>query len=263
MKNHWREYPGRWGLVSPPLRPTPETVQRIQTIVGGRSVPALLLGVTPELAQAFEALVAVDFNPAMIAKVWPGDTATKRAIDANWLHLTAKHGSFRAVIGDGSLNNIACPSEIRRLLNIVMELLEPGGTFACRLFERPNSLISEDVLRRTISGRAALNFHAFKWMIAMHLAERHGANVPVAEILRAFEDLCPDRDRLSSATGWPMEVISTIDVYRGSSIEYSFPNRCEFEGAIPSGAGKVSFSTSGSYDLSECCPILSFSKPRE
>jgi len=79
-------------------------------------------------------------------------------------------------------------------------------------------------------------------------------------ILQRFNELHPDRDELAQRTGWPRAAIDTIDVYRGSPVMYVFPNRQEFTAALPGGIGDVRFTDCGSYDLANCCPILSFRK---
>lgn len=259
--SHWQKYHARWAQIQPPLRPNEDVVERLLQLAKPSVRNIVLLGVTPELADAFGTVTAIDKNPAMIANVWPGDSATKAAIEADWLQVELPRTTFDAVIGDGSLNNVSCPEGISILLQRAMDWLVPGGVFACRLFERPADKITADQLLRTAGSKATLNFHAFKWQIAMHIAASAGANVPVSEILRRFNELCPDRDTLAATTGWPRQSIDTIDVYRGSDIVYSFPDRSEFQGTIPTKAVDVGFHAAGTYDLAECCPILSFRKP--
>jgi len=257
--SHWQRYHTRWSLIQPPLRPDPDVINAVKTYAGQGQT--LLLGVTPELADPFDHLDAVDRNPAMIKNVWPGDTMRKRAIEGNWLEIELPPCAYAAVIGDGSLNNLAWRSEIARMLERAMQWLRPGGRFACRLFERPAAGFSRRQLQRGASETAGINFHAFKWQVAMHLAQERGANVPVASILQSFNELFPDRDELSRTTGWPRQVIDTIDVYQGSHISYSFPDRREFIEALPQDAIDVTFTPCGSYDLAACCPILTFQKP--
>ena len=259
--SHWQKYHARWSKIHPPLRPNEEVVQTFQSLVDRNSLHVLLLGVTPELADAFEHIHAIDKNPAMIANVWPGDTPTKKAIEADWLTIDLPQKSFDAVIGDGSLNNVSYPTEASHLLERALHQLKPGGVFACRLFERPQLPFTEKHLQRVSAEPAHINVHAFKWQVAMHLAERDGANVPVQSILHFINTLCPDRDHLAATTGWPRAEIDTIDIYEGSAIVYAFPNRKEFETAVPSHAQKLAFVECGTYDLAACCPIMTFQAP--
>lgn len=258
--SHWQKYHARWAQIQPPLRPDEDVVRALQVLTANPSGPVLLLGVTPELADAFDQVHAIDKNPAMIEKIWPGDTSLKKAEQGDWLLKSLPPDHFDAVVGDGSLNNVACPGELEMLLRRARDCLAPGGTFACRLFERPDAPYAISDLRFTASRQAAINFHAFKWQLAMHIAESNRTMVPVAAILNLLEELFPDRDRLSRDSGWPRSAIDTIDVYRGSPVEYSFPNRREFLDALPGGIGDVTFTSCGSYDLSDRCPILSFRK---
>jgi len=259
--SHWQKYHARWSQIQPPLRPDPDVVTCIQHCVGDLTGPVLLLGVTPELADAFDQVDAVDRNPAMITNVWPGNAGDKKAVEGNWLDITLPGDHYAAVIGDGSLNNIAWPNEIAHLLDRVMQWLKPGGTFACRLFERPPGGYSRRHLQRIAAEPATINFHAFKWQVAMHLAQERGANVLVTAILALVNELFPDRDELSRTTGWPRSAIDTIDVYQGSPVSYCFPDRTEFTEALPASATNVRFLACGHYDLAACCPVLTFEKP--
>lgn len=257
--SHWQRYHARWSQIQPPLRPDPDVINAVRAYAG--TGHTLLLGVTPELADVFDHLDAVDQNPAMIANVWPGDTTHKKAIEGNWLEIERPIGAYAAVIGDGSLNNLAWRSGIARVLERAMRWLRPGGHFVCRVFERPPDGYSRRHLLRIASETANINFHAFKWQVAMHLAQERGANVPVASILDLINELFPNRDNLARVTGWPRQAIDTIDIYQGSHVSYSFPDRREFLEALPLNAVDVTFTPCGSYDLAACCPILTFHKP--
>jgi SAM-dependent methyltransferase len=259
--SHWEKYHTRWAHVEPPLRCGAEVVREVQSIVGRAEGTVLLLGVTPELADAFDEVFAVDKNPSMIANVWPGDSAGKRAIAADWLEMNSQGEAFAAIVGDGSLNNLGYPSDIKKLLGNALEMLTPGGRFACRLYERPSSPFTIDDILMAASVPASINFHALKWMIAMHLAAQNDAMVPVAQILATFNKLFPDREKLSRSTGWPRTGIDTIDLYQDSAMSYSFPSREEFLAIIPEGAIEVEFRRCGTYYLASCCPILAFRRP--
>jgi hypothetical protein len=259
--SHWAKYHTRWALIEPPLRCSAEVVREVQSIVGRAQGTVLLLGVTPELADAFDEVFAVDKNPSMIANVWPGDSAGKRAVAADWLEMSSQAGTFAAVVGDGSLNNLGYLSDIKKLLDISLEMLTPGGRFVCRLFERPSSPFTIDDIMMAAGAPASVNFHALKWMIAMHVAAQHGATVAVTQILATFNKLFPDRERLSRDTRWPRAAIDTIDLYQDSAMSYSFPSRKEFLAIIPDHAIEVEFRSCGTYNLASCCPILAFRKP--
>jgi hypothetical protein len=235
--SHWRKYHARWAQIAPPLRPD----ECLRALAGGGDGRVLLLGVTPELADAFSSVFAADKNPAMVANVWPGDTPTKEAAVVDWLDLDLSVGPFAAVVGDGSLNVVPYPRETWLLTARVFELMAPGSRFACRLYERPERPFTRDDLMDTASRPAPISFHAFKWQLAMHLAEQVGASIPVALLREQFNDMFPDRDELSRRTGWPRAAIELMDVYRGSPVVYAFPNRQEFLAVLPEGIGDTRF----------------------
>jgi hypothetical protein len=257
---HWQKYHATWSKLEAPLRPNAETLSKIVELTGPVTGPVLLLGVTPELAQSYEHVLGVDKNKAMIDNVWPGNTATKQARHADWLDLEESKNHFAAAVGDGSLNAVTTLREMRQVLARVVDLLAPQGRFACRLYERPETPFTEEHLRDLGSRPATVNFHAFKWQLAMHLAEASGAAIPVVLIRERFNELFPDRDKLARDTGWPRGLIDMIDIYRGSPTTYVFPNRREFLDALPKGISEARFEPCGSYDLAQCCPMLTFAK---
>jgi SAM-dependent methyltransferase len=254
--NHWQEYHKKWSALRPPLRPNSEIIDKVRELVGERDQRVLLLGATPELALAFESVVGVDKNRGMLDNLWPGDTPTRKAVAADWLTLDGSLGRFSAAIGDGSCNAVTFPNDLSRLLEQVRDHLEPGGRFVCRIYERPDPMPPLSRLMAEVAGKARINFHALKWHLAMRVAEETEPTVPVASILARFEELFPDRDRLAERTGWPREIVDTIDTYRGSAVAYCFPNRREFLALMPKGLGKASFHASGTYDLAEWCPMF-------
>ena len=259
--NHWQTFPARWALLKPPLRPDPSVIDCVRSLVGADAAPVLLLGVTPELAAAFAEVEAVDRSAEMIAALWPGDGPRKRAIRGDWLDLGGE-ARFAAVVGDGSPNALTSLEDASFLLRIAAELLLPGGTFACRLYERPEVPFTVDDLIETTSRPGVMNFHAFKWQLARHIAEATSPTVQVASILERFAALFPDRAALARRTGWSRAEIDTIDVYAGSPLAYTFPDRIEFTRLLPPGIEGARFLPCGDYDMAACCPILTFRKAR-
>lgn len=257
---HWQNYPANWAKLVPPLRPDAQIIAKVKELTGEIAGPVLLLGVTPELAQAYEHVQGIDKSKAMIERTWPGDTATRKVRHADWLDLIEPKAHFAAAVGDGSLNAVGSLRETKLLLERVIDLLASGGRFACRLYERPVQAFTKDHLLELGSAAATLNFHAFKWQLAMHLADEVGASMPVVLIRERFNELFPDRDRLARDTGWPRQIIDMIDIYRGSPTLYVFPSREEFLSVLPAGISAARFEPSGRYDMAECCPMLAFSK---
>ena len=60
--NHWLEYHRAWSRLTPPLRPHAEVIAAVRQQIAGFPGRALLLGVTPELADVVSDLVAIDRN---------------------------------------------------------------------------------------------------------------------------------------------------------------------------------------------------------
>jgi hypothetical protein len=172
------------------LCPGNAVIDEVKRLVGQRQSPILLLGVTPELAHAFDMVQAVDRNPAMFDSVWPGDTEFKKARVGDWLQLEDPDDSFLEVIGDGSLNSLTYPDDISWPIGILARLLSTGGIFACRLFERPTVPTTLDAILAAPRSPAKFNFHALKCMIATQLAAERGANVPAdnAEFISTLQD---------------------------------------------------------------------------
>jgi len=147
---------------------------------------------------------------------------------------------------------------VREVLSRIRLSLRPGGRFVCRLFERPDVPQSREDLLATAAGPARINFHAFKWQVAMHLAAREPATIAVPQILELFDELFPDRGALAARTGWPRELIDLIDVYRGSEVRFTFMTRSEILAVLPAGISELRFDACSDYDLAECCPLMSF-----
>jgi SAM-dependent methyltransferase len=260
MSNHWEKNPRHWSRIEPPLRPDETVTRTIQQKAGGAGANVLLLGVTSELANAFESVQAFDKSAAMIAKVWPGDSASKRAQQRNWLELPPPEQPFDAAVGDGSFSNLDYPHEVREVLQRVVHSLRPGGRFVFRMFERPDVPETRESLIATASGPARMNFHAFKWQLFMHLAGITQATVPVEQLLDFFNELFPDRAALAARTGWSRELIDLVDVYRDSEVRFTFMTRAEFMAVLPAGITDLRFDLCSDYDLAECCPLASFAR---
>lgn len=260
MSNHWEMNPRHWSRIEPPLRPDAEVTRTFQRLAGGPAARVLLLGVTSELANAFESVQAIDKSGNMISKVWPGDSASKQALQGNWLEMPVPDQPFDAVIGDGCLSNLDYPHDVREVLQRALHCLRPGGKFVSRLFERPDAPQSREALLATGSAPASINFHAFKWQLAMHLSGVTQATVPVPEILALFNELFPDRAALAARTGWPRELIDLVDVYRDSEVRFTFMTRREILAVLPPGITDLRFDDCSDYDLAECCPMLSFAR---
>ena len=250
----WRNFPGVYNRLAPPLRPAPGDVERMRRAIASNDDDTLLLGVTPGIASLGQSLVAIEGSRAMIDRLWPGDEPDRRAIVADWTALPFEAGRFGAVIGDGALNSVA--SGLSALIGEISRVLRDGGTAAQRVFASPADRESLGAVREDALGARIGNVHALKWRIAMAIAQPPEYLVPVADILAAFNAMFPDRAQLASMTGWDADEIDTLDAYVGAWHSLCFPTR-ELLQAL--GAGQfASFRIveSDGYPLAERCPLI-------
>lgn len=254
----WRNFPGVYNRLAPPLRPAPGDVNRMRTVIAGQDDHTLLLGVTPGIASLGQDLVAVEGSRAMIDRLWPGDEPGRRAIVGDWTALPFEAGQFGAVIGDGALNSVA--SGLDALIGEIARVLRPGGVAAQRVFASPADRESLESVRDDALSKRIGNVHALKWRIAMAIAEAPDFLVPVANILAAFNILFPDREELASLTGWESLEIDTLDAYVGAWHSLCFPTRTALQDL---GAGRFTafrIVESDGYPLAERCPLIVWSR---
>ncbi len=252
----WNRFHSRWNRLQPPLRPNDEVTDALASAIGGRRAHAILLGVTPELAGIAEETTAIDHAETMIANVWPGDTATRRALLGRWQALPLTQRKYTAVLGDGSFNTLLY-ADYATVFCELARVLAPGARIAVRLYETPEPCETLAEVRADVMAGRERRFHAFKWRLAMALAaERGEADVPVVDIHRAFEREFPDRAALARATGWNDADFAEMDAYQGQEAVYSFPTRRQMIAALPASFVNPQFVSSGRYALAERCPIF-------
>jgi hypothetical protein len=265
--SHWTAYAERFQLVGAPLRPGASDVAHLRDAVSRHarpdmvSGPALLLGVTPEIADiAWEPprqLLAVDQSAGMIKAIWPGDTARRRALVGDWLTLAPTNvgAGFELVIGDGVLSLFEYPTGYAALGEALSRLLRPGGLLALRLFCRaePSETVS-DVMQALWAGRIG-NFHAFKWRLAMALQGDATRGVRLADIWSGFVEQAGSVQALAQRTGFPEPEVSTIEGYRGVQDRYSFSTQREVVDVLAPHFELLE-TWHGRYELGERCPHL-------
>jgi SAM-dependent methyltransferase len=263
MTNHWDAIRRHWQLLGSPLCPPPEAIAAYERELGLQSLDVVLLGVTPELAGLGRTMLAVDESPAMISGIWPGDTASRKAVLGNWLDLPLASESAGAVIGDGCLSALDSSAARQALFAEIARVLKPGARAALRAYASPE--IPDDlqtVRALTVSGMVA-TFHELKWRIAMSCAgDDPDRSIPVRAILDAFNALFADRHDLASKTGWDMAVIGTIDVYAHSQTVYSFAPAATLVAEAGRFFNSVRIAPTGAYGLAERCPLVVLGSPR-
>lgn len=247
ITTHWEARSLTYGQMGPPLNPNQEIIDGFTSLVHTTG-NILLLGVTPKLHAAYTNITAVDYNPGMVSRVWPGDTATKTARLDNWLTVDLPSNTFDGIVGDGSINMLAYPSDVELLFSRSLQWLKPSGKLACRMFTRPDRPVTEADIRDKM-GR--LSFSAWRRLFNMLLAEQYGAIFPVTLIYELFNKMYPDRSLL------PYDNVTAIDAYRTSTATSWFPTRSEILDTAPVGSKFVDV---GTYELCETCPILTYTR---
>lgn len=262
----WNRYSTQWRFLKAPLSPCAEDIAlREQAIARHsptrRSLSALLLGVTPQLAlkrwKPALNIFAVDNTMAMIANVWPGNTVRRKVIRGDWLRLPLRDACMDVALIDGGLPAISFPVAHTALAKELYRVLKPGGLFVARIFARPDKTEPVDAVLSATRKRKIGGFHAFKWRLAMSLqGENTAQGVRLDDIWHCCDRHFRDHTELQQLTGWPVDEIRTIDAYRGNTASYHFPTVREFIECFSALA--CIERTCGTYELAERCPILVF-----
>lgn len=264
QRSHWNAYAARWRLIGAPLRPAAADVAHVKESVARFLLPskvphrALLLGVTPELAEIdWEpplALLAVDKSEGMAEGVWPGDTGTRRVQVGDWLAVSPQP-SFDLALGDGVFTLMEYPSGYRALGAKLAELVRPGGLLCLRLFCRPERAESVDEVVAALEAGQIGNFHVFKWRLAMALQDEARPNVRLADIWDAFASRVASVAELASRTGFAEAEVATIEGYRGVQDQYSYSTVAEVVEVLES-SFELLETWLPRYELGERCPHL-------
>jgi SAM-dependent methyltransferase len=264
---HWRTFAAQWALLGPPLRPCAEDVRIIEELLvaepevfgAGAKKRVWLLGVTPEIATAHclqgADLVAVERVKAMIDSVWPGDTGSRQAICADWLHAPFSDESFDLAIGDGCLTHVGFPDGLSRLLASVHRCLRREGFLLLRLFCRPDVAETPGAVIAALQSGAINSIHAFKWRLLMAVQGMADApDVAVDEVWQLWNAARIDTRALAAARGWPPAQIETMEFYRGSRARYNFMRFETAIGHLQRAGFELVAKRTGNYQLAECCP---------
>ncbi len=249
----WQKQARQWSRIGSPLRPCAEDVANFKKALGDAPMRCLLLGVTPELALLSPSLTAVDNSEAMIAILWKNRAS---AMQGDWLDLPFQEDTFDMVIGDGCLTLLTYPMQYERLFSQLHRVLSPKGKVAIRLFVSPDKAerpeyVCDEAMRGHIK-----SFHAFKWRLSMALAAMNkNQNVAVSDTWTTFDRLLLDRALLAASSGWTIQDIETIDVYRHSDAIYSHPTLSQVRDSASAFFNEKEL-LFGQYELAERCPIL-------
>lgn len=246
-----------WSKLKTPTRVSEPVIAAVRDEIAGVPGPTLLLGVTHGLSALGSDLTALDRSATLVRTEWPGNVPNRRAIVGDWTMPPFTAGSFATCIGDGVLNSLAYPHQVSALLASVGSILRSPGRFVCRVFTAPDVPQSVDEVVRAVWRRGVGRFQILKFELASAIASENGdPNIAVATTFKVFERNFPDRDRLAAVTGWDRREIDTIDVYRASTVSYSFPTRRQYEAIVPAAFSQVRFVEPKGYDLAQRYPLL-------
>jgi hypothetical protein len=262
----WSGHSRQWDLVGAPLTPTPDDGALLLHLLesclraGKPTARLAVLGVTPQVIQlpwpSCASIHAFDHSSSMIERVWrPNPRVQSTCALAPWQSPPISDGFFDAICGDGSLNCLPTQEEYVAIFAELARVSKADAAMAIRCFTRPDEGETLDAVRHATMSGSVGSFHSLKWRIAMSVAGNDGV-VAVQSIYNAFEASF-DRNELSNTTGWPLQVINTIDAYRGVATAYTFPTLGQWQKRCQP-YWRVDQVLYAQYELADCCPTLRF-----
>lgn len=234
----WDERAAHFGDWGAPLRPPPEDLALYTRFVArrfagrGAALSALLMGVTPELAELDWPvpldLTAVDQSAPMVHRVWPGDLpGQRRAVVGDWMQWQPAR-PLDLVLTDGAPVFFAEPAV---LFERAHSLLASEGAFIVRAFCAPRQRESvERVMADLHDGRIG-NFHLFKWRIAMALQADAQEGIAQRSVHDTIEAARIDFAQLPQP-GFDPRAVGTLRFYKDQTATLHFPTREQVEAAL-------------------------------
>jgi SAM-dependent methyltransferase len=227
--NHWVEFARLWDYMTPPFRPSEEDVEVFKSHLNNwvknyGSPRVLLLGVTPEIYHLpwpkGTDFLAVDHNPAMIERVWPGPK--EKVLCCNWLNLKLPEGSRDIIFCDGGLHLLAYPKEQKQLVRIIRKFISPCGIVIFRLFVLPSIPESPFTLAREFMEGKIFNLNLFRLRLAMSFQNNSTRGVELIKVGEFIDEFFPDLEGLAKKVGWSSADLDLLRIYRNSKNRYHF-----------------------------------------
>jgi SAM-dependent methyltransferase len=154
----------------------------------------------------------------MIENVWQGPRSD--ALLADWRQVPLPARSIDLAYCDGGFHLLDFPDGQTKLCAEIERLLDQDGRFITRLFTPPTvKQTPEQVLDDLMAGRIPSLNH-LKPRLWMALQETAEAGISVGQVWEWLHALAPNWSELAAKLGWPVEHLSAIDSYRGSSARY-------------------------------------------
>ena len=268
-ENNWKKYPKFWDYVGEPLRPSvkdinflkKELLPRLESI-SSKLKQVVILGVTPELAtlpwSKNTEIIAVDNSPDMIREVWPQKQVSRgKAVVGNWLELPLEDNSSDMILGDGCFVLLNYCDAYPKLLSEVFRVLKKDGLFAIRFFLSPSQSESVATVFEYLRTKSIGNFNIFKWRLAMALQESVEEGILMNNVWETWKKEISEPEKLLQDLNWPIEMLSTIDIYENSSNIYTFPTLYEVRNLFSAQFIELSCYFPD-YELGERCPTMIF-----
>lgn len=219
-----------------------------------------LLGVTPELVgmawPSGSRLLPLDRSAEMIHAILPPRASVPMTpVCASWLEQPFCDDSLDCVVGDGCFTVLENIDAYRRLCRELCRVLRPGGCFVIRLFVQAPERESATAVFDDLAAGSIGSFHAFKWRLAMALHHNLNEGVSVSDIWRRWIQAGVAAEDLAARSGWLLDAIRTIEVYRDSPARYTFPTLGEAREVLGETFDELECHVPG-YELGDRCPTL-------
>jgi hypothetical protein len=266
-KPYWNnDIAARYEWMGPPLRPSREHIQFLETAVAGlaregveRALHALLLGVTPDIVRMRWPenlhLIGMDSSWPMVHALWAGSVPGRRAaVCGDWLAPALPNGSIDLAIGDGSVNSLRSCGQAHQLASNVSSILKPRGACLLRCYVQPPCKEAPRQVFDALQRGEISSCHHFRMRLLMAAQEDTLQGVSLAQVHCHWANRDPSAP-LPCGPGWEKPAVDLIEFYAGSETRYWFPTLLQLremlhhyfeEQAIHFGSG----------ELGERCPTL-------
>jgi len=102
---------------------------------------------------------------------------------------------------------------------------------------------------------AVPSFHVFKMRLLMSMQRSAGEGIAVNEVYAYWSSRALDANDISQRTGWPVALIRSLELYRGTNTVHVFPTLNELRSVFHPLFDELSL-VRPTYPLGDRCPIL-------
>ena len=280
-KAYWNDdIAARYKWMGPPLRPSPEHIQFLETAVAGlaaqgsggaaqagglaaqageRVFKALLLGVTPDIVgmrwPENLLLIGMDNSWPMVHSLWAGSVPGRRSVVCgDWLAPSLPAGSIDLAVGDGSVNCLRSCDEVHRMAANVSSLLKRRAACFLRCYVQPPVKEQPRQVFDAMQAGEISSCHHFRLRLSMAVQDDALRGVSLAEVHRHWASRGQPA-RLPSGPGWEKPAVDLIEFYANSETRYWFPALIQLRQILQHYFEEEAIHF-GSGELAERCPTL-------